>query len=60
MVIINQNTVKLCRAGSCCPSIEKIPDNNSFVLRDDHGGTLLLTQDELSILKEAITHFENQ
>jgi hypothetical protein len=57
MVIVDKNTVRLCRAGSCCPVVEK-NDENSFTISDDYNGKVKMTKDELRMLKEAIEHFE--
>lgn len=57
MVIINNNSVRLCRAGSCCPIVEKVSDNE-YSITDDFEGKVKITKDQLSILKEAIDHFE--
>ena len=57
MVIINKDTVKLCRAGSCCPVVERENDN-TFIIKDDYNGVVKITKDELSMLRDAIDHFE--
>lgn len=57
MVILNNNSVRLCRAGSCCPVVEKINDGE-YSITDDFEGKVKITKEQLSILKEAIEHFE--
>jgi len=47
MVILNNNSVRLCRAGSCCMTVEKI-DNSTFKFDDDYGSTIILSRKELS------------
>jgi len=57
MVILNQNSVKLCRAGSCCPIVEKV-NENEFTISDDYNGKVRLSKDEVQMLKDAIEHLE--
>lgn len=52
MQFLNQNTIKLCRAGSCCPIVEKIGENE-FTITDDYDGKVKLTGEEISDLFEA-------
>lgn len=52
MEFLNKNTIKLCRAGSCCPIVEKINDNE-FTISDDYNGKVRLTKDEVQMLKDA-------
>lgn len=56
MVIESQNSVRLCRQGSCCPTIEKQDEN--FVIKDDFNGEVKLTKEEFIMLREAVQHFE--
>ncbi len=58
MKIIDQNTVKLCKAGSCCPIVERI-SSDEYTIADDYEGKVKFTRDEMQMLKEAINHFEN-
>lgn len=51
MVFLNQNSVRLCRAGSCCPVLEKVEDG--FTITDDFGGKVQLSEDEIVMLIEA-------
>lgn len=59
MIVENPNKVRLCRAGSCCPVVEK-NDENSFTISDDYNGKVKITRDEMKMLKEAIEHFEKE
>ena len=57
MKILNNDTIKLCRPGSCCPVVERIsPDE--FTIKDDYNGSVKITKDELIMLKDAISVFE--
>jgi hypothetical protein len=59
MIILNNNTVRLCRQGTCCPLVERVsPDE--FTITDDFNGKVKMTRDEMSMLKESIEHFEKQ
>lgn len=49
MIIENLNKVRLCRAGSCCLTVEKTED--SFLLTDDYGGKLTVPLSELKNIK---------
>ncbi len=57
MVILNQNSVRLCRAGSCCPIVEKV-NENEFTISDDYNGKVRLTKDEFQMLKDALEHLD--
>jgi hypothetical protein len=58
MRIENIDRIVLCRKGkSCCPEINRVDDG--FEIVDDYDGKVKLTSDELSMLKDAITHFED-
>lgn len=57
MVILNENTVRLCRDGSCCPIVERVNDNE-FTISDDYDGKVRLTKDEVQMLREAIEHLD--
>lgn len=57
MVILNQNSVRLCRAGSCCPIVEKV-NENEFTISDDYKGKVRLTKDEVQMLKDALDHLD--
>lgn len=57
MVILNQNSVRLCRAGSCCPIVEKV-NENEFTISDDYNGKVRLTKDEVQMLKDALEHLD--
>ena len=58
MKIENQNSVRLCKAGSCCVRIEKVEENR-FDFFDDYGGKVTLNKEEFDMLKEAVEHFSN-
>lgn len=53
MEIVNMNTVKLCRAGSCCPIVERKSDDE-YVITDDFEGNVKITKDQMRMLKDAI------
>lgn len=57
MIIQNPNQIRLCRKGSCCPIIERFSDDQ-FTIVDDFKGKIQINKEQLSILKEAIEHFE--
>ncbi len=57
MVIESQNSVRLCRQGSCCPTVEK--EDDAFIIKDDYEGKVKLSKEEFLMLKEAIQHFED-
>ena len=59
MIIENQNTVRLCRKGSCCPIVERV-NSDEFTISDDFNGKVKITKDELSMLRDAIDHFEKK
>ena len=46
MIVENPNKVRLCRAGSCCLTVEKTQDSN-FKFVDDYGSSIVLTKEEL-------------
>lgn len=58
MIIKNENTIVLCRRNkSCCPEISKITEGDhkgSFELKDDYEGRVILTKDQLDILKDVL------
>jgi hypothetical protein len=41
---------KMCNNQSCCPILSEIEDNK-FTITDDYEGKVLLTRDELKLLK---------
>ena len=47
--------VFLCRAGSCCASLEK--QGEQFFLTDDFGGKVQLDINDMKLLPEAVKHF---
>ena len=58
-MLINNDSVRLCRKGSCCPILSRQKDG-SFSLTDDFNGKVQLTDDELNMLQDAISHFKNK
>ena len=50
MEFLNKNTVKLCRAGSCCVLVEKI-NEDEFRFTDDYGSSVVMTKSELSSIE---------
>jgi hypothetical protein len=57
-MIIENNRIVLCGGGKCCPVITKEEEN--FVITDDYNGKVILTGEELNILRDAIDHFKAQ
>lgn len=43
-------TYRMCSKDSCCPVLSEI-ENNKFMITDDYEGQVVLTKDELSLLK---------
>lgn len=43
-------TYKMCSKGSCCPVLSEI-DNDKFTITDDYEGEVVLTKEELLLLK---------
>jgi hypothetical protein len=58
MKILDQNSVKLCKQGSCCVQVNKIEENR-FEMTDDYDGKVVLTKEEFLMLKEAVEHFSS-
>lgn len=58
MIIENQNSVRLCRQGSCCPNIKKFEDR--YEITDDYNGKVILTPEEFDMLSEVVNHFRPQ
>jgi hypothetical protein len=50
MVILHENAVKLCRAGSCCVLVEKVSEDE-FSFTDDYNSSIILTKSEISSLE---------
>jgi hypothetical protein len=46
------------RAGSCCPVLTEVEDNK-FTITDDYQGKVVLTKEELSLLKNFLATQEN-
>lgn len=46
------------RTGSCCPVLTEIEDNK-FTITDDYDGKVVLTKEELSLLKNFLDSQEN-
>lgn len=42
---------KMCANKSCCPILTEIEDNK-FTITDDYAGKVLLTKEELDLLKK--------
>lgn len=40
----------MCSGKSCCPVITEV-ENDTFVITDDYNGKVILTKDELNLLK---------
>lgn len=59
MEFLNNNKIMLCRPGSCCPIIEKVSDEE-YNITDDYNGKVVITKDQLKMLKDAIEHFDDK
>lgn len=59
MIIMNQDQVRLCKKGSCCPIVSR-EDDGQFTITDDYNGKVRITKEELSMLKDAIEHFDDK
>jgi hypothetical protein len=46
------------RSGSCCPVLTEVEDNK-FTITDDYQGKVVLTKEELSLLKNFLATQEN-
>lgn len=51
-------TITLCRQGSCCPTLTKT--ESEYILKDDYNGSVRLTEDQLTLLKDSIDYFKNK
>lgn len=56
MKVLENNSVKLCKAGSCCVRIDKVEENR-YEMFDDYDGKVVLTKEEFFMLKEAVDHY---
>lgn len=46
----------LCgRNGSCCPVVEQV-DDDTYRVTDDHGGSVLLTNEQVCLMQTVIDH----
>lgn len=55
MRYLDQNTVVLCKRNkSCCPIVES-DDTGGIKIKDDFGGEVKLTQDEVEMLNEHLS-----
>lgn len=52
MKFLDENTVLLCKKGSCCPKVEF--DSDGISISDDFGGKVKLTFDEAKMLKDLL------
>lgn len=59
MLILNPNQIKLCCRQGSCPIVERISDEE-FTIVDDFNGKVKITKDQLTMLKNAIEHFEKE
>jgi hypothetical protein len=59
MIILNNNSVKLCCNGQNCPVVENLGDNK-FKITDDLGGVVILSKEELDMMETANNHFTTQ
>lgn len=50
---------KLCRGKSCCPELRWVSGGLASI-KDDHGGRVLLTIDEIEILHEEVVKKRNE
>jgi len=59
-MIVENNTIRLCKAGSCCPTIHANAETGEFRITDDFGGEIRLSKDEFFMLDEAVKHHKDQ
>jgi hypothetical protein len=59
MQFLSQTQIKLCCRNGSCPIVERHSDND-FTIVDDFNGKVQITKEQLSILKNAIEHFEKE
>lgn len=57
MTFLNENRIMLCCKAGSCPIVEK-QDNGDFTITDDYSGKVLITKEQMGILKNTIEHFE--
>ncbi len=57
MKMLAENKISLCKANSCCMAVEII--DNKIFLTDDYNGKVQITEDEASMLSEAIKTIKN-
>ena len=44
----------MCSGKSCCPILTEV-DDNKFTITDDYNGKVILTKEELHLLKDFLT-----
>ena len=42
---------KMCANKTCCPVLEESEQQGQYQITDDYGGKVILTKDELALLK---------
>tara|TARA_R110000824_G_scaffold121828_1_gene278188 strand:+ start:765 stop:959 length:195 start_codon:yes stop_codon:yes gene_type:complete len=52
------NQIRLCKKGSCCPSIAKV-DDDKISITDDDDNKVTLTFEQAHLVKEALAVLEN-
>jgi hypothetical protein len=57
MEFLGNKIVLTCRQGSCCPILEKVSEDE-YTLSDDYNNVAKIRKEHLSLLKQAIEHFE--
>jgi len=50
----------LCgRPGTCCPVVEQL-DDSTYRITDDHGGSVLITPEQMVLLQAVVDHAVTQ
>lgn len=55
---INDNTVRVCCGGRGCPTVEKL-DDGRYKVTDDDGNTVIIKQEELVLMGDAVKTINN-
>ena len=54
---VNNNSIVLCKAKSCCPILTLNED--SVIIKDDYGNTIKMTKEQALLVSSAIKELEN-
>lgn len=55
MKILEDNKILLCRAGSCCPLVER--DGDNIYITDDYGNKVEMKFEEFAEIPKALDEF---